>query len=99
LAKELGKLAPVEVWHGPTKVIEAPGKGDPYADVKDMGILRNIESHRWDDISARKIVDRILNRRREFEERQRKKGVKSDLERELKMALDEEDNPWANQET
>jgi ethanolamine-phosphate cytidylyltransferase len=85
LTTSLGPLTPVEIWHGPTKVIEADDGGDPYADAKEMGILRTVDKHRWDDISAGKIVDRILNRRLEFEERQRKKGVKSDLERELKM--------------
>ena len=90
LTKDLGILSPEEVWHGPTKVIEADGEGNPYADAMEMGILRTIDHHRWGDISARKIVDRILNRRLEFEERQRKKGVKSDLEREMKMTLNED---------
>lgn len=97
LTKNLGILSPEEVWHGPTKVIEADGEGNPYADAKEMGILRTIDAHRWDNISARKIVDRILDRRLEFEERQRKKGVKSDLEREMKVTLNGnfEVNPWA----
>ena len=96
LTKGLGSLAPVEIWHGPTQVIEAQGEGDPYADAKEMGLLRIVGSHRWDDISARKIVDRILNRRLEFEERQRKKGVKTHLEEEMKVALQEEANPFAD---
>jgi len=95
LTRQLGPLKPAEVWHGPTPVIEADGDGDPYADAKEMGILRTIESHRWDDLSARSIVDRILNRRLEFEERQRKKGAKSDLEREMKLNESLGDNPWA----
>lgn len=95
LTEHLGPLKPAEVWHGPTKVIEVEGDGDPYADAKEMGLLRTIKSHRWDDLSARSIVDRILNRRFEFEERQRKKGVKSDLETELKLKESLEDNPWA----
>jgi ethanolamine-phosphate cytidylyltransferase len=94
LTEALGRVAPVEVWHGPTKVIEVEGEGDPYADAKEMGLLRLVEKHRWDDISAGKIVDRILNRRLEFEERQRKKGVKSDLEKEMRMTIEE--NPWAD---
>jgi ethanolamine-phosphate cytidylyltransferase len=98
LTKSLGPLKPVEVWHGPTKVIEEEGEGDPYSGARDMGILREIDNHRWDDMSARKIVNRILDRRMEFEERQRKKGVKSDLEKELKIELDGnfDDNPWAD---
>jgi ethanolamine-phosphate cytidylyltransferase len=95
LTTGLGKLTPAEVWHGPTKVIEADGEGNPYAPAKELGLLRSIESHRWDDISASKIVDRILNRRLEFEERQRKKGVKAVIEEELKMNENLEDNPWA----
>lgn len=78
-------------------MIEAPGEGDPYADATEMGILRRIDKHPWGDISARKIVERILNRRLEFEERQKKKGVKSDLEREMKMSTFEV-NPWAEQD-
>ena len=96
LTTGLGQLAPEEVWHGPTKVIDVPGEGDPYAEAKKLGMLRTVEKHPWDDISAGKIVDRILNRRLEFEERQRKKGVKSDLEKELKMNEGNFDiNPWA----
>lgn len=95
LTTDLGVLAPAEVWHGPTKVIEADGEGNPYADAKELGLLRSIDSHRWDDISASKIVDRILKRRLDFEERQRKKGVKAVLEEELKITENLEDNPWA----
>lgn len=84
----LGPLKPLEVWHGPTNVVEADGQ-DPYAEAKEMGIFTQAKKHKWDDITARKIVDRILSRRLEFEERQRKKGVKSDLERELKMTEEE----------
>jgi ethanolamine-phosphate cytidylyltransferase len=97
LTAQLGALKPVEVWHGPRKVIETPEGGDPYRDAKEMGMLRTIEKHEWDDISARKIVERILNRRMEFEERQRKKGVKTDLEREMKLSTFEV-NPWAEQD-
>jgi len=97
LTQSLGPLSPAEVWHGPTKVIEVAGEGDPYADAKQMGILKTITSHKWDYISAGKIVDRILNRRLEFEERQRKKGVKTGLERELKLMEESiEENPWAD---
>ena len=96
LTTALGALAPSEVWHGPTEVVETEDEGNPYADAEEMGILRTIEKHLWDDISAGKIVDRILNRKLEFEERQRKKGVKTELEMELKMSENfEVVNPWA----
>jgi ethanolamine-phosphate cytidylyltransferase len=95
LTKDLGQLAPAEVWHGPTKVIDIDGR-NPYEDAEKLGILKTVEEHRWDDISASKIVDRILSRRLEFEERQRKKGVKSDLEKELKINEGfDRINPWA----
>jgi ethanolamine-phosphate cytidylyltransferase len=99
LTTGLGALSPHEVWHGPSRIIEVDGGGDPYADAKEMGILHAINEHRWDDISARTIVDRILNRRLEYEERQRKKGAKTDLEREMKMTMDDniEENPWADE--
>lgn len=97
LTEGLGELAPAEVWHGPTQVIEVEGQGNPYADAKEMGILKSITSHRWDYISAGKIVDRILSRRMEFEERQKKKGVKAGLEREMKIMEENiEENPWAD---
>jgi ethanolamine-phosphate cytidylyltransferase len=85
LTLHLGDLSPREVWHGPTPVI-----GDPYADAKSLGMFRQIKSHDWDDMSASKIVQRILDRKLEFEERQRKKGVKTDLERELKTSFEGE---------
>ena len=87
LTNELGILTPSEVWHGPTKVIQMDGEVSPYADAEEMGIFRMIDAHRWADMSAQKIADRILTRRLEFEERQRKKGIKSELEREMKMSM------------
>jgi hypothetical protein len=58
-------------------------KKDPYPDAKEMGTFKTVGNHKWDDISARKIVNRILDRRMEFKERQRKKASKLALEEEL----------------
>ncbi len=42
-----------------------------------MGIFREISVHRFQDVNAGSIVQRILKSRDLYEERQRKKGVKA----------------------
>lgn len=85
LTKELGILTPAEVWHGPTNVTEDDEERDPYTEAWEMELLRVVNTHPWEELSASKIVERIWSRGLEFEERQKKKGVKSELEREMKM--------------
>ncbi|KAK0924216.1 choline phosphate cytidylyltransferase [Friedmanniomyces endolithicus] len=67
---------PDAVYHGPTANISAMSSPDPYADAKAHGIFFETPSHDFQDVNAAQIVRRILNRREEYEERQRKKGVK-----------------------
>ncbi|KAG8624530.1 hypothetical protein KVT40_007597 [Elsinoe batatas] len=62
------------VYHGPT-VSASPGQ-DPYADVKALGIYKEVGPHAFSDINATSIVSRILKSREMYEERQRVKGVK-----------------------
>ena len=50
---------------------------DPYADAKAMEVFQETSSHRFGDINAEQIVKRILEKRHEYEERQRKKGSKA----------------------
>ena len=67
---------PDAVYHGPTTsmgVLET----DPYADAGSMGIFQETETHRFQDVDAEQIVRRILDKRREYEERQRRKGGKA----------------------
>lgn len=65
---------------------------DPYTAPKDMGIYREIGAHRFQDVNAATIVQRILRSRDMYEARQRAKGVKADVEAAHKQreALEEE---------
>lgn len=71
-----------EVWHGPTQLVSA-GEEDTYAEVKRRGLYREVEEHEWSGVNAREIVNRILMQREVYEERQRKKGVKAEKEKEM----------------
>ncbi|KIX04987.1 uncharacterized protein Z518_05859 [Rhinocladiella mackenziei CBS 650.93] len=72
-AMPVGKIA--AVYHGPTAFM--PSTYDPYADAKEMGILREIESHPYSHVNAGEIVMRIMKGRQAFEERQKRKGEKA----------------------
>ena len=65
---------PDAVYHGPTTFMPAPF--DPYADVRSLGILVETGPHRFQDVNSAQIVQRILDNRAQYEERQRKKGLK-----------------------
>jgi ethanolamine-phosphate cytidylyltransferase len=49
-----------------------------------MGIFGRIDAHAWQDVHAETIVQRILDSRARFEERQRIKGVKAVGEEEIR---------------
>jgi len=66
---------PDAVYHGPTAFI--PLSYDPYTAPKEMGIFRQISVHKFQDVNAGSIVQRIMRSRDLYEERQRKKGVKA----------------------
>lgn len=66
---------PDAVYHGPTAFI--PLSYDPYTAPKEMGIFRKISVHNFQNVNAGSIVQRILESRALYEERQRKKGVKA----------------------
>lgn len=75
------RLLPMEVtrvFHGPTREID-----DPYADVRALGIFTTLGKHQYDDLTTEDIVERVLNNRRLFEERQRRKGWKHEKEEEM----------------
>lgn len=64
----------------PKRGVDAP---DPYKDVKELGIFKPVGQHKWSDVNAGTIVERILKSRSIYEERQRLKGVKADKEDDM----------------
>lgn len=68
------------VYHGPTEVA-GEGEQDPYKLAKQLGIFHTIGRHKYADMSAKTIVDRVLQSQELYEERQRKKGWKSEKEK------------------
>ena len=53
-----------------------PHQHDPYSAAKKLGLFQEISSHDFAHVNAGEIVERILNSRAMYEERQRIKGVK-----------------------
>lgn len=53
---------------------------DPYTTPKEMNIYREIGKHDFEEVNAGTIVQRIMRSRAMYEERQRKKGEKADVE-------------------
>lgn len=58
---------------------------DPYTAPKELGIYKEIGQHTFQDVNAGTIVQRILKSREIYEERQRKKGQKADVEAAAKL--------------
>ena len=63
------------VYHGPTAFM--PLDYDPYADAKAMSLFKEVGEHSFSHVNAGEIVMRIMKGRKEFEERQRRKGQKA----------------------
>jgi len=61
----------------------APREGDPYEAIKSTHDFREIPKHEWSHVNAGQIVERIMKSRGLYEERQRRKGAKTELEVEL----------------
>lgn len=74
---------PDAVYHGPTSFM--PLTYDPYTAPKELGIYREIGTHTFQEVNAGTIVQRILKSREMYEERQRKKGQKADVEAAAKL--------------
>lgn len=51
-----------------------------YEEAKKMGIFQEIEQHEFASVNAGEIMERILKQRDLYEERQRKKGFKAEIE-------------------
>lgn len=65
---------------------------DPYTAPKELGIYQEIGEHTFQDVNAGNIVERIMSSRKQYEERQRRKGEKADVEAaaRLREQLEEE---------
>ncbi|ROV99564.1 hypothetical protein VPNG_07702 [Cytospora leucostoma] len=81
---------PHAVYHGPTSFM--PLTYDPYTAPKELGIYQEIGEHAFQDVNAGNIVERIMSSRKQYEERQRRKGEKADVEAaaRLREQLEEE---------
>lgn len=73
---------------------------DPYTAPKQLGIYLEIGQHAFQDVNAGNIVQRILKSRELYEERQRKKGQKADVEAaaRLRETLEEEQKQKEDQQ-
>ncbi|KAI1875282.1 hypothetical protein JX265_004340 [Neoarthrinium moseri] len=69
---------PDAVYHGPTSFM--PLSYDPYTGPKEMGIFQEVPMHAFHEVNAGTIVQRIMKSRDLYEERQRKKGAKANIE-------------------
>ena len=70
---------PNVVYHGPTSSMTLPSTSeaaDPYKDAKALELFQETPAHRFQDVNADQIVHRIMSKRQEYENRQRKKGEK-----------------------
>lgn len=67
------------VYHGPTPLAD-----EVYSESKKTGLYREIGPHRFDNINTAFIVDRVLSNKAAYEERQRRKGWKAEIEQKLR---------------
>lgn len=81
---------PDAVYHGPTSFM--PLTYDPYTAPKELAIYREVGAHKFKDVNAGSIVQRIMKSRDMYEARQRAKGMKADVEAAHKQreAMEEE---------
>ncbi|KAG7663410.1 MUQ1 [[Candida] subhashii] len=68
----------IKVYHGSTP-LETEGV---YTQVED--IYETIGQHKYDHMNTKFIVDRVLNNKNAYEERQKRKGWKAEIEAKLK---------------
>ncbi|CAK9440416.1 uncharacterized protein LODBEIA_P45160 [Lodderomyces beijingensis] len=66
----------VRVYHGPTEI-----DGEIYQQVE--GIFEELPRHKYDEINTEFIVNRVLQNKVAYEERQKKKGWKAEVEKVL----------------
>lgn len=81
LEKIPGKV--IKVYHGPTPIID-----NAYDETKEQGLYAKIGRHKYDDMNTQFIVDRVLKNKEAYEERQKRKGWKSERELLLQQQLE-----------
>jgi ethanolamine-phosphate cytidylyltransferase len=82
----LSKVAPVAVVvHGVNSTERDMDGSDPYALPKSLGIYKEIE-HNMSSISTSTVIERIIQQRQLYEERQRRKREKAMAELEMEKA-------------
>ncbi|KAK7207811.1 hypothetical protein BZA70DRAFT_235047 [Myxozyma melibiosi] len=75
----------IRVMHGPTD-FTASAMTDPYSEAKALGLYLEIANHQYSSISTETIVERVTRNRGVYEERQRRKGWKAEVESKLLQA-------------
>ena len=63
------------VLHGKTPSLPGVDGSDPYAAAKSLGLYKEVETE-FSGLTAHSIIDRIIERRQVYEERNRKKEAK-----------------------
>jgi ethanolamine-phosphate cytidylyltransferase len=79
----LGKFASV---HKVVRGATAPKNTDKYAWPQQHGLYHQIQHHKYENLHTQDIVDRVLKCSELYEERQRKKGWKSQKELQMQQA-------------
>ncbi|VEU20389.1 DEKNAAC101268 [Brettanomyces naardenensis] len=77
------RLFPMEVtkaFHGPTRELD-----DPYSEARELGIYQQLGEHAYDSMTTEDIVERVLENRKAYEQRQKRKGWKSERENVLRQ--------------
>jgi ethanolamine-phosphate cytidylyltransferase len=97
LESSLGRRKLDATYHGPTSFMPSLSDeaSDPYAEAREKGVeVIRTGVHEFQEVNSAAIVKRILDRRAEYEERQRRKGIKGvgegalrreEMEREAEM--------------
>lgn len=73
------------IYHGLPSITDSNGN-DPYEAAKQEKLFKSIGPHEYDSINTEFIVNRVLGNKAAFEERQRRKGWKADIETKLREA-------------
>lgn len=90
LEKLPGKVA--AVYHGPTPL----GEFEVYEDAKLSHLYKEIGPHKYDNMNTDFIVNRVLSNKAAYEERQKRKGWKSEVELKLQQQEREKGNTTTN---
>lgn len=84
---EEGNVNVTRVFRGHTDVVsnrsDAVNAVDPYQWAEERGLFEQLPESETSSLTTKQIVDRVLDHRRLYEERQRKKGVKAVNERRM----------------